>query len=1028
MIFRALVEWSLRSRLLVLAASLTLIVFGLHSARELPVDVLPDLTRPTVTVQAESLGLATEDVETLVTYPIETALSGVPRLERLRSVTTPGLAVVTAEFGWDTAPLTNRQLVAERLETVRLQLAGLAETRIGPLTSLMGEILQIALQAPPGGTSPAELRALADYTLRPRLLALAGVAQITVIGGALRQYEVQPHLAKLNLNQVSLGQVAEALRGYGGNTGVGVANGNGQDLALRSISAPLRFESLAQVAVGWRNGGPVRLGQVATLVEGEPLRRGDAGLDGAPAIILSIQKQPGVDTLQLTRAVESTLVELAASLPPDVQRQTVFRQAGFIEESLTNVREALLIGIAIVAATLLAFLTGSRPALVSLAVIPVSLLGAVLVLKGFGETINTMTLGGLAIAIGELVDDAVVGVENVTRRLRENRTRAIPEAAVIVIARATVEVRAGILYATLLVVLVFLPLFALPGIEGRLFKPLGLAYIAAILASLLAAITLTPVLSHWAFATGRSASAMERGWLVRLKQGYTKALQAVLAAPSSAIAASAALLVAAGLATVLLPRSFLPAFNERTLTVNLLLQPGVSLSASNQVGLAAERLILGVAEVLHVSRRTGRAEGDEHAEGVHYSELDLTLKPEGRARAEVMADLRQRLAVLPATLVIGAPIAHRLDHLLSGVRAPFVVKVSGDDLDQLREVAEQVRQRLSSIEGLADVQTEAQVEVPQWTVQVDERRAAEYGLSPPRVQETLAELTVGKTLTQLVQGERRVPLVLRLPQQALAPEMLADILIDSPAGVVPLRWLGEVQIAHGPNQVLRENRQRRIAVFAFPGRQGDAADAMHQAESSLAALALPSGVRLIVEGEQAAQRDAALRIAGLAVLSLLLMAAMLYGYYGSVALTLIVVGSLPLALAGGVLALAVTGTPLSIASLIGFVTLAGIAARNSILKLSHYLHLQSVEQLPFDTALILRGATERLTPVLLTALIAGLALIPLLMDASAPGKEILHPVALVIFGGLISGTLFDSFLTPWLFQRFGRGFRMPSLG
>ncbi len=1019
MSLRGLVEWSLASRLPVLAAAIALLVFGLSSARQLPVDVLPDLTRPSVTVQGEAVGLATEDVESLVTYPIETALSGLPGLERLRSVTTPGLSVVTAEFGWQSNALTNRQLVAERLETIRPQLAGLAETRIGPLTSLIGEVLHLALQAQ-GATTPTALRTLADYTVRPRLLGLPGVAQVTVIGGSLRQIEVHPDLARLHRNGLSVDATSSALRGYGGNAGVGIATGGGQEIALRSISPVATAEDLAQLAVSWRGTGALRLGQVATVVEGEALRRGDAGLNGAPAVILAIQKQPGVDTLALTQAVEAAVRELAPTLPKDVVHQSVFRQAGFIEESLGNVREALLLGIAMVAAVLLAFLTGWRPALVSLAVIPVSLVGALLVLKGFGESINTMTLGGLAIAIGELVDDAVVAVENVTRRLRENRVLAAPEAAITVIARATVEVRGGILYATLLVVLVFVPLFALPGIEGRLFRPLGLAYIAAILASLVAALTLTPILSYYAFSSPRAAAVEERRWLAALKRRYARRLELLLLRPRAVWLAAGLLLLAAVIALVLLPRSFLPPFNERTLTVNLLLDPGVSLQASNQVGLAAERLLLGVPGVQNVARRTGRAEGDEHAEGVHYSELDVQLQAGARVQPALIAEVRARLAVLPARLVIGQPISHRLDHLLSGVRAPLVVKLAGDDLAALRTAAATVQAQLQGIAGLADVQTEQQVDVPQFIVQVDARRAAEYGTTPPRVQQRLTQLAVGERLATLVEGERRVPLVLRVPQESLSAETLGETLIDTPAGAVPLAWLGTLRAGSGPNQVLRENRQRRIAVFAFAAEGADFGAAVGTAERELATLVLPPGVRLHIEGVQAAQREASARIATLALLSLLLIAAALYSQYRSAALTLIVLGSLPLALAGGVLALAVTATPLSVASLIGFITLAGIAARNSILKLSHYQQLLREPGQAFDTALIVRGAVERLTPVLLTALIAGLALLPLLLDAGAPGKEILHPVALVIFGGLVTGTVFDSFATPLLFQRFGR--------
>ncbi|MFI4980126.1 MAG: efflux RND transporter permease subunit, partial [Nevskiales bacterium] len=670
----------------------------------------------------------------------------------------------------------------------------------------------------------------------------------------------------------------------------------------------------------------------------------------------------------------------------------------------------------IVALTLLLFLAGGRATVISLAAIPLSMAAAILTLGLFGLSVNTMTLGGLAIAIGELVDDAVVGVENVIRRLRENALRAVPEPAAQVIARATVEVRSGILYATLLIVLAFVPLFALQGVEGRLFAPLGVAYIAAILASLVVAVTLTPALGYFAFARNASAP-QERSWLHTLKARYARALQSTLKAPFVPFLFTALLLLGALFAAWQLPRAFLPAFNERTLTLNLLMRPGVSLDASNDIGTTAERLALAVPEVASVGRRTGRAEQDEHAEGLHYSELELALRPGGRPRPEVVADLRARLSALPATVIFGQPISHRLDHLLSGVRAPLAVKLYGEDLGELRRLADQVVQRLRDVNGLADVQAEPQADTPQLRVQVDPRRAAQYGVSPPRVQDALTELTVGGTVSRIVEGERRFDLVVRLPQAALDPATIGEILIDTPAGAVPLNWLGDVQVGNGPGQILRENLRRRVAVSAYAG-VGRFDEAVQTARARLADLPLPSGYELHLEGEFQAQAAATRRIDGLALLSLLLMLAVLYARYRSLRFSLIILGNVPLAMIGGVAALALTHTPLSVASLVGFVALAGIAARNGILKLSRYLQLAR-EGEPFGDALILRGSGERLTPVLMTALIAAAALLPLLGAADAPGKEILHPVALVIFGGLISGTLLDSFITPLLFHRFG---------
>ena len=1006
--FARIVEASLRGRVLVLAAAIVLLALGVRAARELSVDVLPDLTRPMVTVQAETAGLAPEDVESLVTFPIETALSGLQDVARIRSVTSPGLSVVYAEFDWNSDPWRDRQLVAERIDAIRTQLAPIAEPRIGPLTSLMGEILLVSLQSRAGDTSPQQLRELADWTLRPKLLALPGVAQVLAIGGEVKQYEIHPDVQRMRLDGISLAQINEAARGFGNNSGAGVAFAGGSEYAIRGIGRPFRLEDLAQAAVAWRGTGSIRLGQVADVAVGSRLKRGDAGFNGKPAVILSIQKQPGADTLQLTKAVEAVFARREGRLlPDDVQAVNVFRQADFIEESVANVDQALLHGALIVALTLLLFLAGGRATLVSLAAIPLSVAAAILTLGLFGLSVNTMTLGGLAVAIGELVDDAVVGVENVIRRLRENALKPLPEPPLPVIVRATVEVRSGILYATLLIVLAFVPLFALQGVEGRLFAPLGVAYIAAILASLVVAMTLTPALSYFAFAR-RAAPPQERAWLHFLKARYAGALQAVLKAPFIPLLLTALLLVGALLAGWQLPRAFLPAFNERTLTLNLLLRPGVSLDASDEIGLAAERLALGVPEVASVGRRTGRAEQDEHAEGLHYSELDIALHSGGRPRGEVVADLRTRLSALPATLIFGQPISHRLDHLLSGVRAPLAVKLYGDDLGELRRLADQVVERLHDIAGFADVQAEPQVETPQLRVRVDARRAAQYGVSPPRVQDALSELIVGGTLSRIVEGERRFDLVVRLPLATLDPATVGDILIDAPAGAVPLHWLGDIETASGPNQILRENLRRRIAVSAYPG-VGRFDQAVRTARKRLADMPLPAGYELHLEGEFQAQAAAARRIGGLALL---------YARYRSLRFSLIILGNVPLAMIGGIAALALTHTPLSVASLVGFVALAGIAARNGILKLSRYLQLAR-EGEPFGDTLILRGSGERLTPVLMTALIAAAALLPLLGSADAPGKEILHPVALVIFGGLIGGTLLDSFLTPLLFRRFG---------
>lgn len=1017
MIYARLVEASLRNPVMVIALALILLAVGIFQTQQLPVDVLPDLTRPMVTVQTEAAGLAPEDVESQVTFPLETALGGLQGVSRIRSLSSPGLSVIYAEFEWGTDPFRNRQLVTERVDSIRAQLASIADPRIGPLTSLMGEIYLVALQAAPGDSSPQQLRDHADWYLKPSLLSLPGVAQVLVIGGEIKQYEIRPDLEKLKMNGVSLAQIEQAASGFGNNTGASFADAHGAEFAIRSLGRPLKLEDLEQTAVAWRGNGALRLGQLADVAVGARLKRGDAGVNGQPAVILAIQKQPGADTLQLTHAIEHALAQSDANLPKGARRTTLFRQSDFIEESVSNVSEALLQGAVVVALVLLLFIASARVTVVALLAIPLSVLAAILVLQGFGFTINTMTLGGLAIAVGELVDDAVVGIENVVRRLRRNAALAQPAPLLRVIADATLEVRSGIFYASVLIVLVFIPLFALDGVEGRLFIPLASAYIAAIAASLLIAITLIPVLLRFSLPVNVRLP-QEPAWLARLKAGYVAVLKRALAAPRPTFIAVAVLALAALLVAVLLPRSFLPAFNERTLTVNVLLQPGVSLEESNRIGALAETLSLRVPEVASVGRRTGRAEYDEHAEGLYYSELEIKLRTDGRKRVEVVTDLRAKLAVLPATLVFGQPISHRLDHLLSGVKAPLAIKIYGDDLATLRDLAEQVRKQLAAVHGLGDVQVEKQALVPQLQVRVDPRRAAQYGASVPRVQDALTELTIGRTLSRVIEGERRYDLVLRLPQEKITPDVIGQTLFDTPAGAVPLSWLSDIEIADGPNQILREGLRRRIVVSAYA-----ADDQFDRGVASVPGLLkkipLPHGYELKIEGESFSARQATVHILQLAAVSLLLMLTVLYSRYSSLRLALMVLANVPLAMVGGIFVLAITHTPVSIASLIGFVTLAGIAARNGILKVSHYLNLALAENERFGADLILRGSAERLVPVLMTALIAALALTPLLFFADAPGKEILHPVALVIFGGLISSTLLDSFLTPLLFQRYG---------
>ncbi|RWE19236.1 MAG: efflux RND transporter permease subunit, partial [Mesorhizobium sp.] len=742
---------------------------------------------------------------------------------------------------------------------------------------------------------------------------------------------------------------------------------------------------------------------------------------GRPAVIVSVQKQPGADTVDLTERIEAALIEIDKTLPEGVKATNLqFRQATFIETSVENVEKVLLEAAAVVAVVLILFLMNARATFISLTAIPISILVTVLVFHAFGLTINTMTLGGLSIAIGELVDDAVVDVENILRRLKENSAQAVPKPVLEVIAAASQEVRSGIVYATMIIILVFVPLFALSGIEGRLFAPLGVAYIVSILASLVVSITVTPVLSYY-LLSGRAKGHGHDSFVVRhLKRANTALLNWAFGNRALVIGSVILGVGTAAYAATLLPRSFLPPFNEGTLTISLAYNPGIALAESNRLGLIAESIIKHVPEVISVGRRTGRAELDEHAEGVHASEIDVDLKRSARSKEEVMADIRQRLAVLPATLNVGQPISHRLDHMLSGVRAEVALKIYGEDIDTLRSTAEMLREKLSGVQGLVDLQVEKQVRIPQLRVDVDHERAALYGLTPASITEVLESMSNGRTVSQIVEGNRRFDVVMRLSDADRSTAGLADLLISTPAGTVPLRMVADVVETDGPNQILRENGQRRIAVLGNSDRERDMAAIVAEIRGILSDTVLPQGYVARLEGTFQAQEEAALRIGALSLVSLALVFVVLYSRYQSPALALIIMGNIPLALIGSVLALNIAGQPLSVASMIGFITLAGISARNGILKISHYINLALYEGERFGKELVIRGSLERLTPVLMTALSAGMALIPLLIGAGEPGREILHPLAVTIFGGLISATLIDTFLTPVLFLSFGR--------
>lgn len=1022
--FDAIIRFSLRNRLFVIAAAAALLVWGTWVVLRMPVDVFPDLNRPTVTVMTEAGGLSPEEVETLVSLPIETAMNGAPGVKRVRSSSGVGLSVVYVEFDWSTDIYLDRQLVTERLQVAKERLPRDVSPTLAPIRSIMGEILLLGIQSEGEETSPLAVRELADWVIRQRLLTLPGIAQVTVMGGGVKQYQVLVDPQKLLAYGLTLREVQEAAGLSQANTTGGFLERKSQEYLVRNLARSASVEDLSNTVVAYKEGVPIRLRQVAEVKLGPAVKRGDGGMNGAPAVVLAVQKQPGASTLELTRQVKATLEDLEKTLPPDVKVHTLFEQASFIDHAIDNVVDALRDGAVLVVLVLFLFLLNFRTTAITLTAIPLSFIITGLVLKAFGISVNTMTLGGLAVAIGELVDDAIVDVENVFRRLKENRHAAEPEPVLTVIYKASSEVRNSIVFATLLVVLVFVPLFAMGGIEGRLFVPLGLAYIVSILASLLVSLTVTPALCAYLLPSMKRMEHGEDGFLVRwLKRQDRRLLDVVLDHPYKAMAIAGALVVAAGATVPFLGREFMPPFNEGTATINLLARPGTSLEESNRIGTLAEQLLLQVPEVASVGRRTGRAEQDEHAEGVHYSEMDVDFKPGGRPRAQVLEDIRQRLAQLPGVVSnIGQPISHRLDHLLSGIRAQIAVKVFGNDMDALRQKAEEVRAVMEKVPGVVDLQVEQQTLIPQLQITLKREEAARYGVRPGEMAELLETAFNGKVVAQVVEGPRTFDVLVRYDEKArLDTEAFRRALVDTPSGAkVPLAAIADVVEGSGPNVINHDNVQRRIVVMAnTSGRDlGSVVDDVRQRVG--AEVKLPTGYFLSYEGQFESQQSATRLIAVLSLFSLVGMFLVLYAHFRSVTLVLQVMLNIPLALVGSVAAVLLTTQTLSVATLVGFITLCGIASRNTIMMISHYMHLVQVEGERFDRSMVIRGSLERLVPVLMTALTAGLALIPLVLAAGEPGKEILHPVATVILGGLLSSTVLDMAVTPAVFLKFGR--------
>jgi len=1024
-----LIEFSLRNRLFVLAAAALLLVYGGAVLVKLPVDVFPDLNRPTVTILTEAPGLAPEEVETLVTWPMETSINGAPGVKRVRSNSGIGLSILFVEFDWGMDIYRARQLVQERLQLAAEKLPAGVSPVMGPISSIMGEIMLIGLSSTNGATAPMDVRSIADWTVRQRLLTIPGVSQVIPIGGGVKQYQVLASPEKMAAYGVTLKQVTDAAQKSQVNTAGGFLEGANQEALVRNIGRTTVLEDIANSVVESRNGVPILLKDVAEVQFGKQVMRGDAGVNGAPAVIVSVQKQPGVDTVTLTAEVEKALAEIQKGLPADIKITPLFKQANFIQAAIRNVEEAIRDGAIMVLIILVLFLLNFRTTFITLTAIPLSFVVAGLVFKWLDISINTMTLGGLAVAIGELVDDAIVDVENVFRRLRENRHAPHPRPVLRVIYDASSEVRNSIVYATILVVLVFVPLFSLGGIEGRLFAPLGVAYITAILASLVVSLTVTPALCSYLLPRMKRMAHEKDSWLVRKLKSFDQhvILKHTLRHPYVVLGATLVLVVGAFSLYPMMGKEFLPEFNEGTATINILSAPGTSLKQSNRIGEIAEKLLLTVPEVISTGRRTGRAELDEHAEGVHYTEIDVDFRKTGRKREQILEEIREKLGQIPGTVLnVGQPISHRLDHLLSGVRAQIAVKIFGQDLDYLRTAAAEVEAQMKTVEGIVDLQIEKQVLMPQVRIEPDRDKARLYGVQVAELNELLETALNGRSVAQVLEGQKTYDIFVRYDEPSRNHvEDIRQMLVDTGNGEgkptkVPLALLGEVRESKGPNIINRENVQRRIVVSAnVSGR--DLGSVVAEIQRKLNEnVHLPSGFFISYEGQFQSQQQATRLIGILSIATLAAMFLVLYSHFRSTRIVVQILLNIPLAFIGGLVATYFVVGTVSVATLVGLICLAGIASRNTIMMISHYLHLMQHEGEQFTEHMIVRGSLERLVPVTMTALTAGLALIPLALAAGEPGKEILYPVAVVILGGLTSATLLDMAVTPAVFFKFGR--------
>jgi CzcA family heavy metal efflux pump len=1006
---------------MVFLGAIALMIYGGYVALRTPVDVFPDLTAPTVTILTESHGLAPEEVESLVTLPIEAAMNGTAGVYRVRSNSAIGISIVFVEFELDTDIYRARQLVNEKLQQVRLP-AGVPAPVLGPISSTMGEIMLISMTSKT--TSPMELRSIADWTVRPRLLGVTGVSQVMIIGGDTKQFQVLVDPAKLADYGVTLEQVVEAVTASNANAAGGFLELTNEEFLIRGRARVHTPEDLANSVITVRDKVPVLIRNVATVQAGAALKRGDGSFNMQPAVVATIQKQPNANTLEVTEQIETTLAGLKATLPPDVTIDTkAFQQSDFINRAVGNVRTSIIEGGIMVTVVLFLFLWNFRTTFISLTAIPLSLITAILVMNYFNISINTMTLGGLAIAIGALVDDAIIDVENVFRRLKQNAHLPTPAPVIDVIFRASSEIRNSILFATLIIVVVFLPLFSLGGFEGRMFAPLAFAYIISITASLVVALTVTPVLCY--FLLGRSKllhDEKDSRLVAWMKRHYAHILNWTLRHPYKIIAASAAMLLVAAALFTFMGREFLPPFNEGTLNINANMPPGTSLQESNRIGNVIETVLHEVPEVVSTTRRTGRAELDEHAAGVNTSEIEVVTKEGDRSHAEFMEDVRQRLARIPGVEAeVGQPISHRIDHLLSGTRAQIAIKLFGPDLATLRTKAAEIRDQMGKVPGIVDLIVEPQVGVPQVQVNMDRQAAAAVGLRAEDLAETVDTAFNGHVASQVLEEQKTYDVLVRFDDSARdSVAAIGRTLIDTPTGVrVPIGQVAEVRVDQGPNTLNRENVQRRIIIQCNVAER-DLGSVINDVRAAIGNnVQLPQGYFVQYGGQFEAQEKASRLITLLSIVAIGGIFLLLYVALKSARSAVLVMANLPLALIGGVVMVFLSGGTLSIASLVGFITLFGIATRNGIMLISHYTHLMQEEGVGFRDAIV-QGSMERLSPILMTALVTGVGLIPLALGAGEPGKEIQQPMAVVILGGIVTSTFLNMIVIPALYLKYGR--------